>query len=611
LFFLAGSIFTFGQTPASQQSASLAYVLDPGRQSITAIDLLSGKTTATASINGSSDIGLDRMELTPDGSRLAMLIDSASKSALTLKSTVTIIDTNTMKPFQPIDIGHRLSNYFITPDSKVLFTVSSGFNSSQTVNVIPSEIVSVNLSSGQVIERIPIPRQVTGSLISKDGKTAILYFARQKLPYHHFTKAEIQFISLEKQAAAETISFDGDLEMPFLSPSGEFIYLIEKGNPSHNPGKNINGKVHVISVKDGKVEAVLDAGSNPRIALPDDGAGQALILSNGPPVPLRNQIVDAEIRVLRGASIESILKVGNEPKYLSFSPDRKRLYVTSTFNENEYVGLPSSKNTENDSTSRIQNESLYSNFDLLTAIDYTSLKVLGQIPLDGAVSGAAVTPDGTRGFTLDPKSSKMLTLDLQALKPGAVISTGKSGIKAKHFILSSDEGSASMFFPMTSNAFPTTDSLWYSSANTSIFVRRDSAFVYVLNHDAQDVTVVNTKDSSVAAKIAVEGRRLQPLEGGDILAVLGDSSIHRIDTSTQKALPEINLKSKLISFSLSPDGRTAVALTQGGVLLLNGRTGELQNRMDDFREPQMILFAPSAQRADHSGQSSLPTAPNN
>jgi YVTN family beta-propeller protein len=124
-------------------------------------------------------------------------------------------------------------------------------------------------------------------------------------------------------------------------------------------------------------------------------------------------------------------------------------------------------------------------------------------------------------------------------------------------------------------------------------VRSDGAFVYVLNQGTHDVTVINTKDSSVAAKLAAGGNRLLPLEGGGVLAVIGDSSMNRIDTATQKALPEIHFKNALTHLYFSPDSRTIVALTKGAVTLLDGKSGEIQNGLDGFMDPQTVLFAPS------------------
>lgn len=584
--FLVGILSASGQTPLT--TASLAYVFDPGQQSVVAIDLSSGKQTATARIDGSGDPHRDLLAMTPDGSRLAVFVDGNQKS------TATIIDANTMKPFPPIDLGLQLDNYSISQDNQLLTTVTSS-PASQSNFSLPGEIAAINLSTGQLIKQIPIPRPVTSSLISKDGKIVVLFFARKKLPYGHFTKAELQFFDIEKQAALETISLDGNPQMPFFSPVGDLIYVLDRGKPSHNPNKNINGKIQVIPLKEMKIAQVLDAGSNPRVLLPDDGAGQSLILSDGAPVPNPNQIVDAEVRVLRGASVQKVLTVASGPKYFSFSPDKKRLYVTSTFDRSAHQGSVGIDKYESDPTaySMTHSDLTYIGFDQLTVIDYTSLKVLGQIPLNGVVGSVVPTPDGNHGFTLDLRSSRILELDLQNLKPGTVVSTGRNGIKAEHFILGSVEASVSLFFPVASIAFSAGDAMLYSPANTLMSVRPDGAFVYVLNHDTSDVTAINTKDTSVVAKIPIGGRRLQPLTGGNILAVIGNDSINRIDTSTQKSLPDVAFHNTLNLFSLSPDGRTGVALTDGAVFLLNGKTGELQYHIDGFKAPLLVLFAPT------------------
>jgi YVTN family beta-propeller protein len=416
--------------------------------------------------------------------------------------------------------------------------------------------------------------------------------AKQTRMHEAYSPAELQFISIEKQAVIGKVTLDGEPDMPVMSPTGEFIYLLEKGYPSHNPGQNINGRIHIVSLNDMKIAAVLDAGSDPKIALLDDAAGQTLILSKGPPVKAHGEIVDAELRVIRGASIASLLKVGNGPRHLSFSPDRRRLYVTSSVDLSTYNGLSAGDPTFNTTVyPGAPGPSGYPSLDLLTAIDYTSLKVLGQMHLDGAVSEVAFTPDGTLGFALDPKSSQMLVLDLQALKTGALVTTGRFNIKADEFILSTFEAAASIWFTPAIVVFTASNHYAFPSANTLMSVRPDGAFVYVLNHSTSDVTVVNTRTSSIIDMIAAGGRRLQPLNGGGVLAVVGRDSLHRIDTSSQKALSDVHFGSKLLDLSFSPDGRTALALVEGSVVLLNGSTGEVRSRIEGFNRPRTIVFA--------------------
>ncbi len=414
-------LFAIGIAAAEQKSAgspstSLAYVFDSGQQTVAAINLLSGEKIAAAPVSGSGDSKRDMLLLTPDGSRLVMLVAGTQKTIdfnvhqPASKSTAIIIDTKTMKPTQPIDVGWSLSNYFITPDSKVLVTLASGFEGVRSKNSLPSEIVTTDLLTGKVLERYSIPLQLTSCLFSRDGKTVVLFYAKQKLKHNIYSPAELQFFSIEKQAVVGKVTLEGEPEMPVISPTGEFIYLVEKGHPSHNPRKNINGRIHVVSLKDMTIATVLDAGSDPKIALPDDGAGQTILFSDGPPVDLEGEFVDAELRVIRGASITSPLKIGNGPRYLSFSPDSRRLYVTSSIDSSKYSGLMFDPAKEYTKYRDIRNPDGYSFDDMLTAIDYTSFKVLGQMHLNGAVSQVVFTPDGHLGFVLDPTTDRMLML---------------------------------------------------------------------------------------------------------------------------------------------------------------------------------------------------------
>jgi YVTN family beta-propeller protein len=134
-------------------------------------------------------------------------------------------------------------------------------------------------------------------------------------------------------------------------------------------------------------------------------------------------------------------------------------------------------------------------------------------------------------------------------------------------------------------------------AHTAIAVRPDGNYVYVLNSQTNDITAIKTGNAEVVAKIADGGERLQMLNGGSVLAIVANKSIRRIDTATQQALPDLPSDGPVLGFQLSPDGRTAVVLTEGSVLLLDGATGELQKRIDGFKRPMTVIFA--AQTADN------------
>ncbi|MFY9726116.1 MAG: hypothetical protein WAJ87_11515 [Bryobacteraceae bacterium] len=574
------SVCAAAQNAAGAPQTSLAYVLDSAGQTVTAVDLGSGKTTGTVSVSGRDALGmfaragLDTLLLTPDGSRLVRLDPGAQKFTVRFglhpleKSTATIIDTKTMQAAARVELGWGLSSFQLTPDKKVLVAICSGYQSQKPEETLPSEIVTMNLATGQVLGRISLPRPPSASILAKDGGTAMLLYAQRSEKHAESTPAELQFISVARNSADGKITLDGAPDLPILAPGGEYLYLMEKGQPFGKPDKRVNGRVHVISVKGMKEEAVLDAGSDPKGVLADEAAGQTLLLSDGAPVKGEKK-VDGELRVLRGASVASVLKVGYAPQFVRLSPDRKRLYV---------IGLGE-----------------------LTAFDYQSFREIGRIPPVGAISELAFAPDGNRGFALHPESSKLSILDLQAMKPVASVTTGRGGIKFAKGLgaVALTAASATAAYGQAYNMAAANGGYGYATyhiftvapANTQIAVKPDGAFVYVLNSQTNDVTIVDTNTLAVVDKIAAGGQRLQLLNGGAVLAVVARNSIHRVDTKTQKALPEIPFEKNLLDVRLSPDGRTGLALVEGSIAVLNGATGEVRTRIEGFKRPRKAVFA--------------------
>ncbi len=589
-------ISALGQNVASTPSASLAYVLDPASQTVTAVDLVSGQTKGSVPVSGQAtnvDLmgdgqtrtpmvtaksllfsGVDTLLMTPDGSRLVRIRSGNHKFSFRFgyhpleKSTASIIDTKTMQVVAQIDLGWGLSDYYLTPDKKVLVTLATGYQSQKPEETLPSELIAMDLSSGQVLGRLALQRLPSACILSKNGATAVLLYAQQKQKGEPSIPAELQFVSIDKLLVAGKITLDGAPDLPVLSPSGEYVYLLEKGQPSNNPEKNINGRIHVISIKDMKAVADLDAGSDPKGVMADETSGQILILSNGAPVKGQKN-VEGELRVLRGASITALVKVGAAPRFFRFSPDRKRLYV---------IG-----------------------WDELSAIDYTALHEISRVPLGGFASEFALSPDGNHGFVLFSGSSRLLLVDLQALKAGESVTTGRGGVKfAKNLgaIAATAASATAASYQASSMAasnggvgFAPYQIFTVAPANTSISVRPDGAFVYVLNSETNDVTIVNVSTSSVVDKIAAGGQRFQPLNNGGVLAVVGRNTLHLIDTSTQKALPEVHFDKNLEGIHLSPDGRTALAFSEGPLVLLNGSTGEVRGKIDGFKRPRTVVFA--------------------
>ena len=94
---------------------------------------------------------------------------------------------------------------------------------------------------------------------------------------------------------------DGDPGGPVLAPDGQFLYLLDRGQPNNNPDKNVNGRLHAVSMTTRSVAAVTEVGSKPRGLVLDERGRQLLLVSDGPPVKgPGNRDRPGELRVIRG-----------------------------------------------------------------------------------------------------------------------------------------------------------------------------------------------------------------------------------------------------------------------------------------------------------------------
>lgn len=144
--------------------------------------------------------------------------------------------------------------------------------------------------------------------------------------------AELRFVDLTAGTLVATVPLDGDPRGPVLAEDGQFVYLLDRGKPNGNPDKNVNGKLHAVSMTKRAVEGVSDAGSKPRGLVLDEARKQLLLLSDGAPFkgPGSNER-PGELRVIRGATPAAPIPVVGTPERIEASSDGKVLDVFGLF----------------------------------------------------------------------------------------------------------------------------------------------------------------------------------------------------------------------------------------------------------------------------------------
>ena len=542
------------QTPASK-----VFVLDQGAPAVTALDL-NGTVLKTAPLQGTPSI----LRLTPDRKMVLVLDRGTGRDAgdagfqAKTKSSVTILDAESLTARARVELGAGLeTTTMLNAAGDRLAVICPGYTSRRPEENMPRELLTVNLQSGQVTGRLPLARPVSAFFGTPDGATAVVLSMRDKPKQTPALPAELQIIDLAAAKSVATLTLDGDPKNPVLSADGRFVYLLDRGNPSGNPDKNVNGRVHVVSVAAGKVETVHDAGSKPRGLVLDDAGQQLLILSDRAPKKGDTDKDRAgELRALRGARVIGPVATLPYAESLHATADGKRIFVAGR--------------------AGIAGHSLQ------------DLSPLSEMREGIATVQFAITPDGRRALSVWQQN--LYTYDLDNGKELEKITTGRMSAR----ILAALDATTATLNSQTEakrEALRKGKSHYYYTEynvrdpNETIAVRPDSQAVYVLNRQTADVTVVDTNTGRVLEKVATDGSAVHFLPGAGIALVIDGSAVHAIDLTSHKKLDDLAAAAGhyFSKPDFSPDGKSAVINGSTGVLLINGASGKAVSKILPFK----------------------------
>lgn len=553
----------FVTVPAQAQTTPKAFVLDGDGPSLTAIDVVTGKPLKTAVLQGQPGALIQ----VPGGRWLVVLDRGPGKDAGEAgyqakgKSSATIVDAATLEVGPRVELGWGLDfTPLVTPEGNRLTFVCPGYQSKKPAEVLPRELVTVDLTSGQVTGRLALPRPASAFFNTPDGKTAVILSPGEKPRQAPAIPAELRLVDLSGPSVVATLALEGDPKNPVLSPDGKFVYLLEEGKPSGNPEKNVNGRLHVVSIESRKLEATLDAGSKPRGLVLDEAGQQLLLLSDEPPVKGKERV--GELRVIRGSTVQPPIKVAKAPRWVRAAPKVNRMYVLG----------------EED----------------ITTLSLPDFKPMGSTPARGGFGADefVINADGTRGLMLH--GGTVAIVDLEAGKPMDSIRTGRmsallinTAIAATLTELSRRSGDREASRKNQSYYSYTEYSL--KDASPSIALRPDGRFAYVLNNQTRDVTIIDAGNATVVDKIGGAGFDIQFLGAGAAVAViLSDSVIRLLDTASNKKLDDLTggdfkKDTGFKRLEVSPDGRFGVAHGAPGVFCLDASTGKIVGRAHSFK----------------------------
>jgi DNA-binding beta-propeller fold protein YncE len=550
------AIITTGASPAAQAQARSArvFVLDQWAPSVTALDL-AGTVVHTAPLQGSPSILLR----TADGKLLVALDRGTGKDAgdagfqAKTKSSATIVDGSSLTVRSRVELGAGLERTaMLSATGDRLAVICPGFVGKRPDENQPRELLIVDLAGGRVSSRLPLARPASAFFATPDGATAVILSYRDSPKQ---AQAELQLIDLKAGASLATLALDGDPRTPVLSPDGKFVYLLDKGKPSGNPDKNVNGRVLVVSLAGRRVEAVHEVGSDPRGFVLDEAGGQLLLVSNRPAVKGEKEHA-GELRAFRGASVVGPMTTLAYPELIRATADGSRLFVVSRGG--------------------------------VVTFGARTLDKVGEWRDRGLdIDTFDVTPDGRRAFGVYQQNFYTYDNEKGGLIQKVTTGRGMARLAAALDAAAATENSKAEGRREAAQKGKSHYSyIDYSvrDPDQSYAIRPDSKVVYVVNRQTSDVTLVDAETGGVIEKVGVDGFGVGFMPGAGVALVTDSASVHAIDLTTNKVLQEWSGKDYNFDRpEISADGKAAVLNANSAILLITGGSGTPVGKVVPFK----------------------------
>lgn len=549
-----------GGSAAAQTAPSRVLVLDQQARSLTALALPSGRPEQTTALQGTPTTLLR----TADGQRLLVLDPGEGRDEgdkgfkAKTRAALTIVDGRTLAVRGRVELGWGLVQpTMLSAGGDRLSVVGPGFQGRSPAESLAREVVTVDLAAGTLMSRIELPRRATAFLATPDGRTAVVLSAREEPRKAPVLPAELRFLDLTVGTVTATVPLEGDPRGPVLSPDGQFLYLLDRGKPNDNPDKNVNGRLHVVSIATRTVQGVSDVGSKPRGLVLDDRGRQLFMLSDGTPIKgPANPQRPGELRVIRGAAPAAPIAVPSSPERLEVSADGAWLYVISA--------------------------------DALTKLTLPGLVASPPVSIGSiGLVDTMISRDGRRVYEVF--GDYFSTVDAATGKSVGEVRTGRTG---KKMLLALETGLQMETARLNAENPARRDGRSYYSYTEytlreprgAMAIQPDGKAVYVLNSQTSDVTVVDAESGVLLEKIAAGGFVVKFMPTAGVALVPSSATVHVVDLATRKKRADVvtDSQGQFNQAELSPDSKVAVISGAGGVLVVDATSGKPVGTMKAF-----------------------------
>ena len=546
-----------GSLVAAPQKLAIA---DQDAHSVVIIDANDGKTIGTVSLGNDSP---DQVLATPDGSRIVAISRGPGKRTWlgefrpTAPASASIIDAQTLKVIQRIDLGWDASDAQIASNGHTLVVLSPGVDAKGPEGH-NATLTAIDLQSGAVIGKTDFDRVAKGMLLAGDQKNAAVYFEGNRRANRPNVLRFVDIATMKP--SGDDIALTGELQNPATFPGHDFIYLAEKP-------KREAANVYVVSSSQRKLTGTYTLQQNPHLVAFDDATGRVFVVGQSATKGEKGQ--NGQLVVFRNGAPEKTVKVADTPLAVAYTADHKSAIVTGTS---------------------------------VTLVSLDTLEPKGQIKEGAGADEIYVSPDGRRAYfylNVPDNSSRVTVFDLAGMTQMKSYMVGSSGMRwAKG--LAAAAGTIASYSAARSAAVAGGHSTFYYTIYTPhgakggrgmMAVRDDSKFAYAVDPNTGYVSVIDAETGERLQGIRVSGAyELVALKGNSILAVPGSKGVVFIDTATNDKSTEATFDGALRGLETTPDRSRLIALYEGKVAVFDER-GKLLGDTS-VKKPSDWVFLP-------------------
>ncbi|HEU0140786.1 MAG TPA: hypothetical protein VFQ79_13780 [Bryobacteraceae bacterium] len=552
-----------------------AVTLDP--PSVVIINAVKPSVTATIEL-----AGVPSFVATEPGNRfLYVLLDgwfdlSQQWHKQSADSELAVIDLAERRVVKSIPVGWKVSSIEASQDGKYLLCLSVGRPPENEVIEQPALITVVETASTEVAAVFTGPLTEMRYRIDKDnpGELAAMRFTPdlERIMLLHFgiresgktaaIPASVTFFTLGKKEPTRVVQLKHAGGKGELSPSGRWLYMVNTGNQAIRQKNMRTGAVHVIDVESGAEVARHRLGYQPRALAADPQLDVVWVLSHD-----TDYRKPGTVHRLRGDKVQ-LFRTGPGP-FFNVRPEGLNGRVVGSSADLLYIP------DEQPESSR-----------LIRFRNYKDTPKLSKTWKGTPAADLVYLPGSQRLVAHSALGNEAAIFDLESAVFVQSFKTGRGGVKfAKAMGRFGLAMGASMAYAGAFWAVGSSDYIIFvpgGQPRTSIAAGPGGHNVYLLNSEANDVTVVESGTGRTIGKIAVGGGAQNLFASPDrrFICVGAEGHIALIDTHTNKLHAKQDVDGKVTWFGLTPDGGSLAVLTTRGAAILDASEGKILASLD-------------------------------